>query len=168
MWANHPRMARHWEEVTPDDKKLPEHVAHKKESTFRLPGGIPGGEAEKAGTKPSDVSATELRAGQQIEKEHTANPRKATDISLDHLTEIPDYYRRLKEMEAEAEREGMKRGAADAFIRTKLREGERRQPTHYTQPEPYQVDPQVAEIKQAAYHQGVRDALYAVNLGPRS
>ena len=136
---------------------------------FRLPGGIPGGNAEKAGTKPSDVSATELEAGRKIEEEHTDEPAKTTDIALDHLTEIPDYYRRLKAMEAEADREGVKRGtAADAFIRTKLREGERRQPTHYTQPEPYQVDPQVAEIKQAAYHQGVRAALYAVNLGPRS
>ena len=56
-----------------------------------------------------------------------------------------------------------------AFIRTKLREGERRQqPSYNGQPMPYQVDPQVAEVKQAAYHQGIRAALYAVNLTLRS
>jgi len=137
---------------------------------YQLPGGIPGGNAAKEGTKPGDVSAPELAAGRKIEQEHTSDPAKTTDIALDHLTEIPDYYRRLDEMEAEAKREGMKRGsaAADAFIRTKLREGERRQPTHYGQPAPYFTDPQVAEIKQAAYHQGVTAALYAVNLVPRS
>ena len=138
---------------------------------FRLPGGIPGGNAEKASTKPSDVSAQELDAGRKIEEEHTDEPAKTTDIALDHLTEIPDYYRRLKAMEAEADQEGMKRSsaAADTFIRTKLREGGRRQqPSYNGQPIPYQVDPQVAEIKQAMYCQGISAALYAVNLGPRS
>jgi hypothetical protein len=139
-------------------------------ATYRLPGGIPGGNAEKAGIKPSDVNAKELDAGRKIEEEHTNEPAKTTDIALDHLTEIPDYYRRLKAMEAEADQEGMKRGssAIDAFLRTKLREGERRQQPQYTQPAPYFTDPQVAEVKQAAYHQGIRVALYAVNLVPRS
>lgn len=29
MWARHPEMAKHWEEVTPKDKKLPDHVKKK-------------------------------------------------------------------------------------------------------------------------------------------
>lgn len=133
---------------------------------YALPGGIPGGKAEAEGKKPSDFSSTEVAAGRKVEEEHTTDPAKQTDIALDHLTEIPDYYRRLDKMEREAKEKSA--AAADAFIRTKLREGERRQPTNYTQPAPYFVDPDLNTVKQAAYHQGVRVALYAVNLVPRS
>jgi probable phosphoglycerate mutase len=76
--------------------------------SYVLPGGIPGGNAEKEGKKPSDFSAKEVDAGRQVEREHTDDPAKATDITLDHLTEIPDYYRRLLAMERQADREGMK------------------------------------------------------------
>ena len=133
---------------------------------YALPGGIPGGKAEAESKKPSDFSPTEVAAGRKVEEEHTTDSAKQTDIALDHLTEIPDYYRRLNQMEREAKEKSA--AAADTFIRTKLREGERRQPPHYTQPAPYFTDPQVAEVKQAAYHQGIRAALYAVNLMLRS
>lgn len=30
LWANHPEIAKRWEDETPDDKKLPKHVVKKK------------------------------------------------------------------------------------------------------------------------------------------
>lgn len=44
----------------------------------------------------------ELAIGIDIEKEHTISKMMAERIAKDHLTEIPDYYTRLKKMEAEA------------------------------------------------------------------
>jgi hypothetical protein len=44
----------------------------------------------------------ELKNGIDIEKEHTNNPEIAKRIAKDHLSEIPDYYTRLKKMESEA------------------------------------------------------------------
>jgi hypothetical protein len=49
----------------------------------------------------------QLQIGIQVEMEHTSDPKTAKKIALDHLKEIPDYYTRLTEMEAEAENEGM-------------------------------------------------------------
>ena len=46
----------------------------------------------------------ELAMGKEVEYEHTDNPIIAERIALDHLTEIPDYYTRLKKMEEEAKR----------------------------------------------------------------
>ena len=42
--------------------------------------------------------------GIPIEHEHTKDKVLATDIALQHLDEIPDYYTRLKKMEADAKR----------------------------------------------------------------
>jgi len=155
---------------------------------YALPGGIPGGNAEKEGKKPSDFSAKEVETGREIEHEHTDDSTKATDIALDHLTEIPDYYRRLVAMEQRADREGMKHdvssekasAAADDFIRTKLRgdalppiSAQRYaklpyddQPQPHDQPVMYQTDPDLNIVKQASipYTRGVATALYAVNL----
>lgn len=44
----------------------------------------------------------ELEMGIKVEMEHTTCPIVARKIALDHLVEIPDYYTRLKKMEAEA------------------------------------------------------------------
>ena len=46
----------------------------------------------------------QLEMGIPIEHEHTKNKNLATDIALQHLDEIPDYYTRLKKMEASAEK----------------------------------------------------------------
>ena len=46
----------------------------------------------------------ELKMGIDVEKEHTTNPLIAERISKDHLSEFPDYYTRLKKMEAEGEK----------------------------------------------------------------
>jgi hypothetical protein len=45
----------------------------------------------------------ELMMGDVVELEHTDNPIIARRITLDHLTELPDYYTRLKKMEKEGE-----------------------------------------------------------------
>jgi hypothetical protein len=50
----------------------------------------------------------QLEMGIPIEHEHTRNKTLATDIALQHLDEIPDYYTRLKKMEASAKKEHKK------------------------------------------------------------
>ena len=46
----------------------------------------------------------QLEMGIPIEHEHTQNKELATYIALQHLDEIPDYYTRLKKMEADAKK----------------------------------------------------------------
>jgi hypothetical protein len=46
-----------------------------------------------------DFDPDELAMGDKVELEHTDNPVIARRIALDHLTELPDYYTRLKKME---------------------------------------------------------------------
>ena len=50
----------------------------------------------------------QLKMGIPIEHEHTKDKDLATDIALQHLEEIPDYYTRLKKMEADAKNEHKK------------------------------------------------------------
>jgi len=62
---------------------------------------IPGGLA--AGKKPSQFNAKSLAQGRRVEREHTTSNEIATEISMDHLTEDPHYYRKLVKMEKESE-----------------------------------------------------------------
>jgi hypothetical protein len=57
-----------------------------------------------------DVSfvKNQLEMGIPIEYEHTRDKDLATDIALQHLDEIPDYYTRLKKMESSAKKEHKK------------------------------------------------------------
>lgn len=55
----------------------------------------------------SDIQK-QLDMGIPIEYEHTRNKTLATDIALQHLDEFPDYYTRLKKMEASAKKEHKK------------------------------------------------------------
>ena len=65
------------------------------------------------GTSPFDVE--QFRAGMDVELEHGLHdlatnvtdddPIVTAKIALAHLNEFPDYYTRLEQMEAEAERE---------------------------------------------------------------
>ena len=72
---------------------------------------IPGGKADNMTVddiaKKFDVSVDsvqkQLDKGIDIEFEHTGDKGKAKEISLDHLSEFPDYYDRLDDMEKEAE-----------------------------------------------------------------
>lgn len=63
--------------------------------------GILNGLSDKLGTKEGDVDPNELQSGIEVEKEHTDAPLLAKKIALDHLSEKPDYYSKLKKMENE-------------------------------------------------------------------
>lgn len=49
----------------------------------------------------SKFDPEELALGIKVEHEHTSNAIIAKLIAKDHLTELPDYYSRLKKMENE-------------------------------------------------------------------
>jgi hypothetical protein len=55
----------------------------------------------------SDIQR-QLDMGEPIEHEHTKDHKLAMDIALQHLDEFPDYYTRLKKMEASAKKEHKK------------------------------------------------------------
>lgn len=60
-------------------------------------------------TVPDDkFDPKELEMGRKVEREHTDHEWIAELIAKDHLTEFPDYYTRLKAMEAEGEKEKSK------------------------------------------------------------
>jgi hypothetical protein len=63
--------------------------------------------AKKHRLEVSFVS-NQLKMGIPIEYEHTKDKDLATDIALQHLDEIPDYYTRLKKMELSAKKEHKK------------------------------------------------------------
>ena len=63
--------------------------------------------AKKHRMDVSDIQK-QLDMGAPIEHEHTNNKKLAVEIALQHLDEIPDYYTRLKKMEADAKREHKK------------------------------------------------------------
>jgi hypothetical protein len=63
----------------------------------KLEGGV-GDETEE-----SDVDDEQLEMGKETEKEHTSDKGQAKEIALDHLTEDPEYYSKLQEMESEDE-----------------------------------------------------------------
>jgi inorganic pyrophosphatase-like protein/uncharacterized protein DUF5661 len=61
----------------------------------------PGGLADTK--KPGDFNPKSLMDGLRVELEHTNNRRLAREIASDHLTEDPQYYKKLQRMEKEAE-----------------------------------------------------------------
>jgi len=63
--------------------------------------------AKKHRMDVSDIQK-QLDMGEPIEHEHTRDHELAMDIALQHLDEIPDYYTRLKKMEASAKKEHSK------------------------------------------------------------
>ena len=63
--------------------------------------------AKKHRMDASDIQK-QLDIGAPIEHEHTKDKTLAIDIALQHLDEIPDYYTRLKKMEASAKKEHKK------------------------------------------------------------
>jgi hypothetical protein len=63
--------------------------------------------AKKHRMDVSDIQK-QLDMGEPIEHEHTKDHTLAMDIALQHLDEIPDYYTRLKKMEADAKKEHLK------------------------------------------------------------
>ena len=74
---------------------------------YKRPPALKGGLAHIYKKKPSDFSKVQLYKGYHVEaREHGgASPNVALAIAQDHLTEIPDYYDRLRDMEAQAKAE---------------------------------------------------------------
>ena len=52
----------------------------------------------------ADYDEDQLKAGEEVEKEHTTNKEVAKTIAKAHLDEFPDYYKKLKKMEKEMEK----------------------------------------------------------------
>lgn len=60
---------------------------------------IRGGKGDKA--KPSDFDSEQLKMGIEVEMEHTKDRRLAREIAMDHLSEDPRYYSKLKKIHKE-------------------------------------------------------------------
>jgi hypothetical protein len=58
---------------------------------------IRGGLADKR--RPRDFNSQQLQAGVRVEREHTSDKKLAREIAMDHLTEDPAYYLKLKQIE---------------------------------------------------------------------
>ena len=58
---------------------------------------LPGGVGDN--TKITDIDTLELSKGTTVEMEHTSDERIAKAIAIDHLTEDPEYYIKLKKAE---------------------------------------------------------------------
>jgi hypothetical protein len=105
------------------DKKFHEHSRRlgvkndrAEEVAYAEARALHGGKAEEPGAKKP--SPQQMAMGARVEREHTHKPAVAREIASDHLAEIPDYYSRLKKMEAEAK---MKKSAAfTAGIKTAI------------------------------------------------
>lgn len=78
---------------------------------------LPGGLADNY--KPSDFDREQLALGMMIELEHTADPKIALEIAMDHLVEHDDYYERLIKMEKEAEIEAKVKNNRDGLTEAK-------------------------------------------------
>jgi len=115
-------------EVTPDGHQTPVPGV---EPLRKKPKGMAKGEGKKdkkkakffspasliqnglaAGEPDSKFDTEQLDAGKKIELEHTKDKGVAKQIAKDHLKEIPDYYTRLKAMEAQA-KDDEKKGEDD-------------------------------------------------------
>ncbi|NDE18498.1 hypothetical protein EBZ80_26690 [bacterium] len=64
---------------------------------------LPGGEADNLPDR--DFSAPALAEGAKHEHEHTRNDQIAKEIAKDHLSEDPQYYEKVKEIEKGAEQD---------------------------------------------------------------
>ena len=89
-----------WLQVISFDSVPLEATKQADDKVIRLPGSL----SRREGVNVGDVDKKQLEMGVKVEREHVAEKPLARGISLDHLAEIPDYYTRLKKMEAEAKK----------------------------------------------------------------
>jgi len=66
---------------------------------MKRPSILKGGLADNAHKKPDDFDPSQLDRGTKVELEHTKDKSVAQAIAMDHLTEDPDYYKKLAKME---------------------------------------------------------------------
>lgn len=78
-------------------KDLPDHVEDQAEKKALETNKLKGGEGDNK--KPSDFSKGVLDEGTDEEKEHTTDSDMAKEIAMDHLTQDPNYYTKLKKIE---------------------------------------------------------------------
>lgn len=91
---------------------------------------IKGGKADKMTAKniakKFNVSVEKIKAqikkGIEVEKEHTNDKEKATEIAMDHVTEFPDYYDRIEKMEKDAKKK-WEANESKTLIKNLLKEG---------------------------------------------
>jgi hypothetical protein len=62
--------------------------------SFKKSDKLKGGKGDEKTTE--DFSSEQVAAGKKVETEHTKDPKVAEEISLDHLSEDPRYYSKLK------------------------------------------------------------------------
>lgn len=67
---------------------------------------LKGGKGD--GKKDSEFDSHWLSVGIKVEREHTDDPEKAKEIAKDHLTEDPQYYKKLRRIEKSMHDEMMK------------------------------------------------------------
>jgi len=95
------------EELEEFDQKVYDEIVREKEvkksEEDQINGGIGDSQDISSIAKKHKVSEDDikeqLRMGIKVEMEHTDSRKKATEIAIDHLTEFPDYYTALAEME---------------------------------------------------------------------
>ena len=73
---------------------------------------IAGGKAD--GESPEKFDQEQIKMGLKVEMEHTDDPMVAIEITMDHLTEFPDYYTRLDKMEKQAKGDTKSEGLVDS------------------------------------------------------
>lgn len=121
----------------------------------RLPGGL-GDEKTR-----EDFDSEQVDKGIKVEMEHTTDPDIALEISLDHLSEDPEYYDKLEKIEPDHARAAAKDPKIDA-MREQVEDLDRtvdqlkRRQEALTGPE---VDPQTAE----AIRNSIQRRIDAVN-----
>jgi len=83
-----------------DEEVMQERVASRWVGRTASRDEMPGGLADKK--KPSDFNQTQLEKGIKVESEHTSDKQIAREITMDHLTEDPDYYVKLEKVGKDA------------------------------------------------------------------
>jgi len=86
--------------LEPQGDEVAQLAQDKEETGEMLQGGLGD---EKS---PLEFDPEQILKGMKVELEHTDNPMIAIEITMDHLTEIPNYYDRLEKMEADVEKYG--------------------------------------------------------------
>lgn len=136
---------------------------------------IKGGKADKMSVediaKKFNVSVEKVKAqikkGIEIEKEHTNDKEKATEIAMDHVTEFPDYYDRIEKMEKDAKQKWEVNETSKIFIKRLLRENlEPLYNEHYFKTRvpflkdfnffKHDRDPSRVEAQKLSYHKNVK------------
>ncbi len=88
----------------PDDKKRKRAAQppKRKRKAVGWSDKMTGGLGDKK--RPSDFDRLALKKGIKVEMEHTTDRAVATEIAMDHLTEDPQYYDKLEQMERRGKR----------------------------------------------------------------